>query len=332
MPINEEDIRPAELMTQQARCAENDRQFLLKRKTQFVEVSCPACDSTDHKPAFTKNEFSYATCSQCQTVYMTPRPNEQLLKDFYSSSENYAYWNKHLFPATEEARRENIFNPRARRLVDICRKNRINQGTVLEIGAGFGTFCQELQQLNIFNRIIGIEPTPDLAQTCRDRGLEIIEKPIEESDLPHNSIDAIASFEVIEHLFNPAKMIEAATRLLRPGGLLVLSCPNVRGFDIATLGIHSDTIDHEHVNYFHPTSIRILLERYDLQVLDMQTPGQLDADLVRSAALAGKIDLTSQPLLNRILLEEWETLGPVFQTFLAQNQLSGHMQTVAQRL
>ena len=332
MPINEEDIRPADLMAQQAGCAENDRQFLLKRKNQFVEVPCPACDSTDHKPAFSKKDFYYVTCCHCRTVYMTPRPDEQLLKEFYSNSENYAYWNKHIFPATEETRRKNIFKPRAERLAEICRENKIVGGTALEIGAGFGTFCQELQRLNIFNKIIGIEPTPDLAQTCRDRGLEIIEKPIEECDLPHDSVDVIASFEVIEHLFKPARMIAAASKLLRPGGMLVLSCPNVKGFDIATLGIHSDTIDHEHVNYFHPDSIRVLLERHDLQVLDVQTPGQLDADLVRSAAIAGKINLTDQPLLHRILLEDWDTIGHPFQTFLAQNLLSGHMQTVGKRL
>ena len=41
----------------------------------------------------------------------------------------------------------------------------------------------------------------------------------------------------------------------------MLTCPNVRGFDIEMLGERSATVDAEHLNYFHPASLGALLER-----------------------------------------------------------------------
>ena len=60
-----------------------------------------------------------------------------------------------------------------------------------------------------------------------------------------------------------------------------------------------------------------------------QTPGRLDAEFVREAALKGDVRL--DPFLHRVLVEEWERLGWPFQTFLAEQGLSSHMWLVARR-
>jgi SAM-dependent methyltransferase len=312
-------------------CVDRDRRFLLDRRDRFVRVPCPACAGDRLDPAFEKDGFSYERCRDCGTVLMNPRADQALMHEFYAGSANYAFWNRYVFPATEEARRSEIFRPRAERLRAICERQGLGGGTALEVGAGFGTFCEELQRLAIFDRVIALEPTPDLARTCREKGLDTIESPVERCDLPDASMALVAAFEVLEHLFCPADFIASAARLLRGGGLLVLSCPNVHGFDIATLGTLSNSIDHEHVNYFHPQSITLLLRRFGLRVVEVLTPGKLDADLVRKAADTGRIDLSGQPFLHRVLLQEWDRLGEPFQEFLAAHNLSSHMWAVAQR-
>lgn len=323
--FRETDIRPDHLMDGQADRFASDLRRLLEHKDQFVNVACPACGADSARPAFQKYELSYVVCSECQTMYVSPRPTPALLDDYYSKSENYSYWNKYIFPASEDTRREKIFMPRARRIIEICQSYRLNMGTILEVGAGFGTFCEEIRRLGAFQHVIAIEPTPDLAQNCRNRGLEVIESPIEHLKLDGRTIDLIVSFEVIEHLFNPSEFIEKCWGLLPVGGLLVLTCPNVKGFDILTLGELSSAVDSEHLNYFHPSSLSMLLESKGFEVLEVQTPGQLDAELVRKSALAGGIDLQKQKFLQHVLIDEWERLGQNFQEFLAVNQLSSHM-------
>ena len=116
--LKETEIRPDTLKSGQDECVAADIHWLNSRRSQFIEVGCPACDSADHRPAFTKNGMNYVTCEVCETVFINPRATPEMLGEFYASSANYAYWNKYIFPASEAARKEKIFRPRAERLAE----------------------------------------------------------------------------------------------------------------------------------------------------------------------------------------------------------------------
>lgn len=308
-----------------------DVRRLLQHKDDFVDVPCPACGSENASKAFEKYELTYVVCSDCDTMYINPRPTPAILEMYYSTSENYRYWNKYIFPASEEARRERIFRPRAERIADICQRNGIENGVLLEVGAGFGTFCEEVQRLGLFHRVIAVEPTPDLAETCRRRGLEVIEERIEKVRIKRDTVDVVVSFEVIEHLFSPRDFLLSCATVLSPGGLLVITCPNVKGFDIAALQALSDSVDVEHLNYFHPASLSHLAGECGFETLEILTPGKLDVELVRKKILAGELDVSSQPFLKQILVDEWERVSDSFQQFLADNMLSSHMWLVMRK-
>ena len=330
--LTEKDIRPQQYMAAQKVAALSDLGRMLSRCGEFVDVDCPACGAADSKPKYTKNGISYRTCLACQTFYVSPRPGPEVLDWFYGSSVNYAYWNEHIFPASEAARRERIFVPRVDRLLAICQKYDVTTDALLEVGAGFGTFCTELMSRKVFSRVVGVEPTPDLAKTCRARGIEIVESPIEKMVLADAvRFDVVASFEVIEHLFDPADFIAHMLRLLKPGGLIMLTCPNGQGFDIETLGTASDSVDHEHLNYFNPYSLSRLLSASGLEVLESFTPGKLDAELVRNKLLDGTFELAKQPFLQKVLIDEWDQRGEAFQDFLVATGASSNLWIVAQK-
>lgn len=308
-----------------------DIRRLLQYKDEFVNVPCPACASTLADKAFEKYELTYVVCSNCSTLYMNPRPSPAVLEMYYATSGNYVYWNKYIFPASEGARREKIFRPRAKRLAEICRRYQVQTNVLLEVGAGFGTFCEEIWRIELFNRVIAVEPTPDLAETCRRKKLEVIEKPIEQVRLEEAAINVIASFETIEHLFSPRDFLSCCATLLAPGGLIFVTCPNIKGFDLVVLGAVSDTVDVEHLNFFYPSSLSYLLTGCGFEVLEVLTPGQLDAELVRNKVLKGEFNISTQPFLHQVLLEDWERVGNAFQQFLADSLLSSHMWIVARK-
>jgi 2-polyprenyl-3-methyl-5-hydroxy-6-metoxy-1,4-benzoquinol methylase len=329
-PLREEDIRPARLMADKASAVEADKRFLLNRRDRWVEVPCPACGAGEGTEFGRKEGWVYRDCVACRTIYASPRPSAELLGEFYACSENYAYWNAHVFPATEEARRKSMFRPRAERTIEYCRRHGVRTGTLLEVGAAFGTFCTEVRDRGVFEQVVALEPTPDLAETCRARGFEVIEQPMESVEREAFA-DVLAAFEVIEHVFDPALFVETCRRLLRPGGLLVLSCPNGRGFDNAVLGVRSGTFDHEHLNYFHPASLAALVARCGCEVVEVETPGKLDVDLVSKAVERGDVDLSAQPFLAELFMHGTEEARAAFQDFLAANGLSGHMWIAALR-
>jgi 2-polyprenyl-3-methyl-5-hydroxy-6-metoxy-1,4-benzoquinol methylase len=331
--LRETEIRPDELMVAQQERFANDVQRLLQRRDEFVLVLCPACGADDTGASFEKYGLCFVTCRVCETMYINPRPSPAVLEHYYATSENYWYWNKYIFPASEGARREKIFRPRAERVAEICKKYDVRTNLLMEVGAGFGTFCEEVLRLKTFERVIAIEPTPDLSETCRKKGLEVIQKPIEQVRLNDGkAVDAIATFEVIEHLFSPRDFLRSCASVLQPGGLIIITCPNVKGFDVVVLQALSDTVDVEHLNYFHPDSLSNLLRDAGFEVLEVMTPGKLDAELVRKKALAGAFDLSGQPFLREVLLDRWEQVGAAFQQFLADNLLSSHMWLVAKKL
>lgn len=309
------DIRPDELVKKQAKILAGDIASIIKCKNKFVKVSCPACNSRLNTSAFTKYGFKFVECKNCLTIYANPRPTPEMLKKYYQTSQNYSFWGEYIFPASEGIRKRKIFRPRAKRIAKICEGGK--RKTIMDIGAAFGTFCQEISKLNKFRNIIAIEPTPKLAQICRNKGFTVIEKTFE--DIKNkNKVDVITAFEVIEHIFKPREFILKARSILTNEGIIVVTCPNAQSFEVAYLKERSDSVDNEHLNLFNPLSITQLFETCGFDVLEVSTPGKLDVELVQSKSkLKG---------FAKLLTEK-----PAFQKFLSDNMLSSHMWLVARK-
>jgi SAM-dependent methyltransferase len=327
--LSEAELCPPELLQGQEEAFGRDIERLQSRRDEFVTVACPACEVDEPEPAFEKHTFSYVRCARCRTLYMSPRPSPEVMSAYYSGSENYAYWAERIFPASEAARREKVNKPWLERIRGYCELYDVPLGTLVEAGPGFGTFAALAREA--FERVVAIEPTPELAAACRERGIEVVEQRVEDAVGATPVADVVCAFEVIEHLFEPRLFLENAAAIGRPGSLLVLSCPNGEGFDISVLGPLSLAIDPEHVNLFNPASLSLLAESCGYEVLEATTPGRLDAEFVHDAIVAGRFDVSHDPFLQRILVDEWDRIGWPFQQFLAEQGLSSHMWLVARK-
>jgi len=329
MKIN--DIRPENLMKLKEPYLEHDKDFLKDRISSFISCNCPACGSKQYSLWAIKGGFTYTKCQQCETIFMNPRADEHTLSEFYRQSKNYEFWNKYIFPATNEIRKEKIFKPRAEKIINLCKKNEITGGTIMEVGAAFGTFCETIRELNFFNRIIAVEPTPDLANTCRQKNIETIENNIEKVILPNDSVDVVVSFEVLEHLGQPATFIASASKYLRPGGLIICTCPNGQGLEMLALQENASVVDHEHINYFNPNSIKILLKNNFIETVDISTPGELDVDLLITAFKKNPKLFEKNNFLKYLISSTSFELKRNLQEFVKNNMLSSHMLIVGRK-
>ncbi len=329
--FSENDIRPSDLMKEQQIAMTIDIGRLLQQSDKFVFVNCPACqkDSADLK--YHKYGMRFVECKACRTMYTNPRPTAEVLEEFYKDSVNYSFWDKHIFPASEKVRREKIFVPRVDKTLEICQKYNVKNDSLLEIGAAFGTFCLEMKSRNYFKNIVAVEPTPNLAKTCRKKGLQVIEEVVENIEFNEKEkFDVIVNFEVIEHIFSPINFIANLKKMLKKGGLLIITCPNGQGFDFKILKEKCNSVDHEHLNYFNPSSLALLLNSSGFKVLESHTPGKLDAELVRNKILSGEYKVDKGSFLYQVLVENWEHVGIDFQSFLSNSGLSSNMWIVVQ--
>jgi methionine biosynthesis protein MetW len=90
-------------------------------------------------------------------------------------------------------------------------------------------------------RYVGVDIARSAVDRTRARGFEA--QLVEDSGrlpFPDGSFDAAVSLEVIEHLFQPEATIREALRVVKPGGVIVVTTPNVaywrRRLDLALLG------------------------------------------------------------------------------------------------
>ena len=100
---------------------------------------------------------------------------------------------------------------------------------VLEVGCGGGMTGNELKK-NSLTFVAGIELDPLAASHARKVLDDVVEGNIELIDLPYEekSFDCILFADVLEHLVEPLAVLKKTRKLLKPGGTVVASLPNVQ--------------------------------------------------------------------------------------------------------
>ncbi|HEX4090794.1 MAG TPA: class I SAM-dependent methyltransferase [Trebonia sp.] len=100
---------------------------------------------------------------------------------------------------------------------------------VVDVGCGDGAATSLAAQVNPGHRIVGVDWSADALGRARSRGLTVVRAEVEPTGLPIASgcADVVVMSELIEHLIDPDSALEEARRVLKPGGTLLLSTPNL---------------------------------------------------------------------------------------------------------
>ncbi|MFW5867023.1 MAG: class I SAM-dependent methyltransferase, partial [Armatimonadota bacterium] len=107
----------------------------------------------------------------------------------------------------------------------------------------------------------GCDVAPEALEECRSRGFENIRRsPVETLDFSAERFDAVVSCDVIEHVEMDAQAMREMTRVLRPGGILVLTVPAHRWLWSA----HDEALDHR--RRYETAALRGLIEDAGLQI------------------------------------------------------------------
>jgi SAM-dependent methyltransferase len=109
------------------------------------------------------------------------------------------------------------------------------RGLILEDGCGVGMYVEHLSRFG--GTVIGLEYDLERAREARARSPLILNAEGESVPLPSSTFDMILSHEVIEHMQDDRLAIREMIRILKPGGRIVLFCPN-RGYPFETHGVY----------------------------------------------------------------------------------------------
>ena len=155
-----------------------------------------------------------------------------------------------------------------------------NVKRLLDVGGGEGGFALSFA-LQRRGEVVLVEPGRVAAQRARESGLQVIEGGIENVDAARCGLfHAVSFLDVLEHMADPLTALQSARKLLAPGGVLLLSVPNVGywpvvrdlmlgRFDYLPAGILCCT----HLRFFTARSLEQLLHDGGFEVMELRRHG-----------------------------------------------------------
>jgi 2-polyprenyl-3-methyl-5-hydroxy-6-metoxy-1,4-benzoquinol methylase len=101
-------------------------------------------------------------------------------------------------------------------------------GKLLDVGCGSGEFLARMSRLGWDAH--GVEPDLNSADVAeRLPGITVHRCTLEDAGFPNDHFNAITLNHVIEHLESPERTLREITRVLKPGGMVIITTPNIAG-------------------------------------------------------------------------------------------------------
>jgi 2-polyprenyl-3-methyl-5-hydroxy-6-metoxy-1,4-benzoquinol methylase len=136
---------------------------------------------------------------------------------------------------------------------------------LLEVGAGSGLLIAEAHRLGL--DATGVEPSRSLvAAAQRLNGVELLQGTFPHPQLQGRQFDLIYIVDVIEHLDDPVRMLEACSAALSSHGVLVVVTPDVSSLAARILRHRWWHFRLAHVGYFNNRSMREAARKTGLAV------------------------------------------------------------------
>lgn len=196
--------------------------------------------------------FQVVECVRCRLRSLFPLPHLEAIEDAYTRVKDSEY-------LTIEPSREVAFTKLIHRLGKFTKPS----GKLLDIGCYTGVFPMLAQRAGW--DAYGIEPSHWAASIAQQRLPGKVQSGyLSEASWPEQSFDVVTSWDVIEHVTNPAREIALMARALKPGGWLFLSTMASDARVVKLLGSRWPWYMPMHLFYFTPKTLGEFVRRTGL--------------------------------------------------------------------
>ncbi|MDR2731278.1 MAG: class I SAM-dependent methyltransferase [Treponema sp.] len=245
-------------------------------------IPCAVCGSINFKPALKCENFLYVRCSNCGLVQMNPQPEKSGVLNRYSK----IYGDDYL--AYETANEEPFLKLQQLALNDahffdyekLLFANNNEPPSALDAGCATGTLLDYLRGRGW--RVTGIEISPCADYGRKTRKLDIRNVPLEDCHFDSGCFDTVFASHIIEHLNDPFGFICEVRRILKNGGFLFITTPNIYSFQSCLLGSRWRSAIFDHLYLFSKKTLKLLLKKAGFLVKELHTWGGLAEGLAPS--------------------------------------------------
>lgn len=220
-----------------------------------MQQRCPACGEV----ADNLVESRIANCASCSHRWQPTTDGQQRTLEKAIYSRGYAGY---LPDATLAQSFDDLIENWLSGLVP-------SNSVILDVGCGAGAFLEAANRAGYGAR--GIDVSSDAAQLCRERGLDAFSGDFLTWGT-EGEFSVITMWDVIEHLREPASFLDRVANLLPVDGIFFAKVPTYGSLSV-NLSDHLPRLRQimlgapDHVQYFTPHSLRRLMDRSGLKVL-----------------------------------------------------------------
>lgn len=192
-------------------------------------VACPLCGTRGGAPFLAGEHMRFVRCRSCSLVYQDPRPVFEDLRGRYGEAYfSYELANEEAFHALMELGLRDVeFEaltaglPRPRRFLDV--------------GCATGMLLASMRARGW--EAEGVDLCRQSAEYGREhRGVAIHVGTLDEAGFPPGRFHVVHFSHLIEHVPDPRSFLREVHRVLAPGGLAVVTTPNVDGLQARLFG------------------------------------------------------------------------------------------------
>jgi len=199
--------------------------------------------------------FNVEKCTRCGLAYLNPRPTNRKIYKYYSQK---TYWGG-------DVKHEKSYSYLLHILL-----SRIRKGRILDIGAGTGLF------LSIFKKdnweISGVEFSKIAVDIARKHNGIILQKgDFLEKKFPANYFDVISLNNSLEHLYKPKETLLGVHRVIKKGGIVLITVPNLESIGFKFFRKNWYGIDApRHLYHFTPATLSKMVSDCGLKVMQVK--------------------------------------------------------------
>lgn len=254
----------------------------------MIQNVCPVCETYGSKLKCSVREQDYLACLTCGHTFLRTLPESGALANFYQSRESHHVRREKVDWDYSELKYRRFYRPLLERIGAV-----VSGRQLLDVGTGNGAFLAAAERMGWEAR--GLELEAGSLEIARARGLTVSDCKLNQGDFANDSIDAVTSWQVIEHVDDFSEYLGEIRRILAPGGVVALSTPNIQSIGWRLLGPRWQAVEPEvHMHLFTPHSMDRLLTRYGFSRVSLRTADIKPTTLRRTVRRRHRSGLTEQ--------------------------------------
>lgn len=325
--LKESEIRPDFLYNKYKGILKDEISKLFPERSLFVKTNCPGCGEKRFKKAFVKLGFQYCKCSKCGSLFASPRPTAEMLRNFYRSSEAVSFWRDKIAEKMKESRYHHQSFPMAHWVLELVDEYLPQANIFLDYNSKYPDFLRTINENKKFDRVISISPELPSQKDLLPKDMIIYD----DMSLIKEKIHVFTAFEVLERIFDPIEFIKEVYKVCQKDGLFFLTTNTVSGFEYQMLDDKSPRLHPpDRINLLSIEAIHNRLTESGFEVIELSTPGRVDVEIVRSA-LKNNPNILVPGIFKYIFKNRDEGTWHSLQDFLQQNRLSSYVRVAAKK-